>query len=123
VECKPLLWGRQGSGEDAARVALGRALHVALASAQPSCLLTVYQCIRTHSPQSIRYRTCRDNGFGWHFRGTIGFFYVDNSSGSSVNINGLKSVLGLVSTIWYRIPFDQSELSISNIPPTDSPTV
>jgi len=33
----------------------------------------------------------------------------------------LNSVSGLVSMIWYRIPFDQSELSISNIPPTDSP--
>jgi hypothetical protein len=35
----------------------------------------------------------------------------------------LNSVSGLVSMIWYRIPFAQSELSISTIPPTDSPTV
>ena len=35
----------------------------------------------------------------------------------------LNSVSGLVSKVWYRIPFDQSELSISKIPPTDSPTV
>jgi len=35
----------------------------------------------------------------------------------------LNSVSGLVSKIWYRIPFDQSELSISRIPPTGSPTV
>jgi len=35
----------------------------------------------------------------------------------------LNSVSGLVSKIWYRIPFDQSELSISRIPPTDSPEV
>jgi len=35
----------------------------------------------------------------------------------------LNSVSGLVSMLWYRIPFDQAELSISRIPPTDSPTV
>jgi hypothetical protein len=35
----------------------------------------------------------------------------------------LNSVSGLVSNMWYRIPYDQSELSISKIPPTDSPTV
>jgi len=35
----------------------------------------------------------------------------------------LNSVSGLVSMIWYRIPFDQSELSISKIPPTGSLTV
>jgi hypothetical protein len=29
----------------------------------------------------------------------------------------------LVSKLWYRIPFDQSELSISKLPPTGSPTV
>jgi hypothetical protein len=36
---------------------------------------------------------------------------------------GLNLVSDLVSTEWYRIPFDQSELSISRIQPTDSPTV
>jgi hypothetical protein len=35
----------------------------------------------------------------------------------------LNSVSGPVSKVWYRIPFDQSELSISKISPTDSPTV
>ena len=35
----------------------------------------------------------------------------------------LNSVSGLVSNIWYRIPFDQSELSVSKIRPTDSPNV
>jgi len=35
----------------------------------------------------------------------------------------LNSVSGLVSKVWYRIPFDQSELSISKISPTDSPKV
>ena len=35
----------------------------------------------------------------------------------------LNSVSGLVSKLWYRCPLDQSELSISKIPPTDSPTV
>jgi len=35
----------------------------------------------------------------------------------------LNSVSDLVSNLWYRIPFDQSELSISRIPPTRSPTV
>jgi len=35
----------------------------------------------------------------------------------------LNSVSGLVSMMWYRIPFNQSELSISKIPPTDSPKV
>jgi hypothetical protein len=35
----------------------------------------------------------------------------------------LNSVSGLVSITWYRILFDQSELSISEIPPTDSPKV
>jgi hypothetical protein len=35
----------------------------------------------------------------------------------------LNSVSGLVSMIWYRIPFDQSGLSISRIPPTNSLTV
>ena len=32
----------------------------------------------------------------------------------------LSSVSGLVSNVWYRILLDQSELSISKIPPTDS---
>ena len=36
---------------------------------------------------------------------------------------GLNSVSGLVSKVWYRIPFNQSELSIWKIPPTGSPTV
>ena len=35
----------------------------------------------------------------------------------------LNSVSGLVSKVWCRIPFNQSELSISKIPPTGSPTV
>jgi len=35
----------------------------------------------------------------------------------------LNSVSVLVSKMWYRIPFNQSELSISEIPPTDSPKV
>jgi len=35
----------------------------------------------------------------------------------------LHSMSGLVSNICCRIPFDQSELSVSNIPPTNSPTV
>jgi len=35
----------------------------------------------------------------------------------------LISVSGLVSNVWYRIPFDQSQLSVSKIPPTDSPKV
>jgi len=34
----------------------------------------------------------------------------------------ITSVSGLVSEIWYRIPFDQSALTISKFPPTDSPT-
>jgi len=34
-----------------------------------------------------------------------------------------NSVSGLVSKIRYRIPFDQSDPSISNIPPTDSPKI
>ena len=32
-------------------------------------------------------------------------------------------VLDLVSNTWYRIPFDQSALSISRVPPTDSLTI
>jgi len=36
---------------------------------------------------------------------------------------GFRPGPGVVSSIWYRIPNDQSELSISKIPPTDSPTV
>ena len=35
----------------------------------------------------------------------------------------LTSVSGLVSKVWYRIPFDQSKLYVSEIPPTDSPKV
>ena len=35
----------------------------------------------------------------------------------------LNSMSGLITKVWYRMPFDQSELSISKIPPTDSPTV
>jgi hypothetical protein len=35
----------------------------------------------------------------------------------------LNSVSDLVSKVWYRIPFDQSELPISEIPPTDWPKV
>ena len=35
----------------------------------------------------------------------------------------LNSVSGVVSRIWCRVPFDQSEPYISRIPPTDSPTV
>jgi len=34
-----------------------------------------------------------------------------------------EPVPGLVSNMWYRMLFDQSELPISKIPPTDSPTV
>jgi len=33
--------------------------------------------------------------------------------------NGFNSVSDLVLKIWYRISFDQSELSVSNIPPID----
>jgi hypothetical protein len=40
----------------------------------------------------------------------------------TTSISGLNSVSGLVSNIWCQIPFDQSELSISEIPPTDCPT-
>jgi hypothetical protein len=35
----------------------------------------------------------------------------------------LNSVSGLVTKIWCRIPCDQSELSITRIPPTASPKV
>ena len=35
----------------------------------------------------------------------------------------LNSVSDLVSKIWYRIPFDQSDPSITKIPPTDPPNV
>jgi hypothetical protein len=35
----------------------------------------------------------------------------------------LNSVSGLATKMWYRIPFDQSELSISKLPPTHSPKV
>jgi len=35
----------------------------------------------------------------------------------------LNSVSGLVSKLWYRSPFNQSELPVSKIPPTDSPKV
>ena len=35
----------------------------------------------------------------------------------------LNSVAGLVSKIWYRTPFDQSELSNLGISPTHSPKV
>jgi hypothetical protein len=35
----------------------------------------------------------------------------------------LNSMSGLVLKLWYRFPFDQSELSISKIPRTDSPQV
>ena len=38
-------------------------------------------------------------------------------------MGSLNSVSGLVSKMWYRIPFNQSELSISKFPPSDSPTV
>ena len=33
----------------------------------------------------------------------------------------LNSVSGLISKMWYRIPFDQSEQSKAKIPPTASP--
>ena len=42
-----------------------------------------------------------------------------NESSLSIIISHLNSVSGLVSKMWYRIPFDQSDLSISKIPPTD----
>ena len=32
-----------------------------------------------------------------------------------------SGIVDMVSQMWYRIPFDQSELSVSKIPPTDSP--
>jgi hypothetical protein len=35
-----------------------------------------------------------------------------------VQANRLDSTSGLVTKIWYRIPFDQSEQSVSIIPPT-----
>ena len=34
-----------------------------------------------------------------------------------------KSVSNLVSKVWCRVAFDQSELSITRIPPTASPKV
>jgi len=37
--------------------------------------------------------------------------------------SSLNSMSGLVSKLWYRIPFNQSELTNSKIPPTDSTTV
>jgi hypothetical protein len=42
---------------------------------------------------------------------------------SSLSFIALKSVSDLVPKVWYRIPFDQSELSLSNVPPADSPDV
>ena len=38
-------------------------------------------------------------------------------------VGSLNSVSGLVSKTWYRIPFNQSELSVAKIPPIDSPMV
>jgi len=35
----------------------------------------------------------------------------------------VSTVSGLVSLLWYRSPFDQSELSISKLLPTDLPKV
>ena len=39
------------------------------------------------------------------------------------NNSHLSVVLDLVSKIWYRIPLDESELSVSKPPPTDLPNV
>ena len=39
------------------------------------------------------------------------------------HLERLNSVSDLVSNTWYRIPFDQSALSISKVPPTDSLTI
>ena len=47
----------------------------------------------------------------------------DNSSVFYRDERLLNSVSGPASKIWYRIPFNESELSISEIPPTVSPTV
>jgi hypothetical protein len=43
--------------------------------------------------------------------------------GTSCDATDVKLSVGRGIEFWYRIPFDQSELSISNIPPTDSPKV
>ena len=53
-----------------------------------------------------------------HLRG-IEVLYV----GTGITLLKLNSVSGLVLKIWYLIPFDQSELCISSIPPTDPPPV
>ena len=42
-------------------------------------------------------------------------------AGALVPVFSLNSASGLVSKIWYRIPFDQSDLSVSRIPLTDLP--
>ena len=51
----------------------------------------------------------------WHI-GSIGIWHLAKRS-------SLNSVSDMVSKVWYRSPFIQSELSISKIPPTDSSEV
>jgi hypothetical protein len=55
----------------------------------------------------------------------VEFFEMDSSDWSRERYSiphptlSLNSVSDLVSKIWYRIPFDQSDPSITKIPPTD----
>ncbi len=71
--------------------------------------------IRKWEPVSTKFR---------RFVGLSGYKYcVFPGSPPEIVQRCLNSVSGLVSKIWYRIPFDQSELSISKIPLTDSPRV
>jgi len=46
--------------------------------------------------------------------------FVPGTTGSDPNFN---SVWGLVSKLWYRSPFDQSEQSEAKILPTESPKI
>jgi len=45
----------------------------------------------------------------------------ERRAGGSSRTSTFNSVSGLVWNIWYRIPLDQSELSILKLLPTDSP--
>ena len=42
-------------------------------------------------------------------------------AGGSLSASTVNSVLGLVWKMWYRIPFDRSDLYILKLLPTDSP--
>jgi len=88
------------------------------------CSHLVYQCTRTHSslpPPWPGHSSLKNSTASRPLK--LNRPAVLSWVPKLVPRRRLTSVSGLVKTIRYRIPFDQSELSILRIPPTVLPTI